>query len=226
MRLLVVEDNEKMAALLARLLADNGFTVDCVGTVEEAEAAIDTATYDAILLDLGLPDGDGGALLRHLRRSGQMIPVLVATARDTVTQRVSTLNEGADDYLVKPFHPEELVARIRALLRRPQEMAATVLTAGNLTLDTTAMMLTVDGTPVELSRRELSVLGALLRCQGRLLPRQRLEETVYSFNDEVTPNAIEAAVSRLRKRLDHAGATVTVTAMRGLGYVLSERSAC
>ncbi len=223
MQLLVVEDNEKMAALLAKLLTDSGFAVDAVGTVDEALAALDVATYDLILLDLGLPDGDGGALIRSLRRDKCNTLILVATARDDVTQRVRTLNDGADDYLVKPFHPEELVARIRALLRRPQQTVGEELTAGNVTLDTNMMAATIDGMAADLSRRELGVLAALMRNQDRLLPRQRLVDTIYTFDDEVTPNAIEAAVSRLRKRLEANGASVTVSAMRGLGYVLSER---
>jgi DNA-binding response OmpR family regulator len=226
MRLLVIEDNEKLASLMKKLLSDNAFAVDAVPTVEEAKAALDVAHYDLIVLDLRLPDQDGGELLRWLRRCGQGTPVLVATARADVDQRVQLLNEGADDYLVKPFSLDELLARVRALLRRPPQVAQNVLTAGNVALDTAAMTLRIDDEPVvDLPRRELAVLATLLAQKGRLLPRQKLEDAVYSFDSEVTPNALEAAISRLRRRLEARNATVTITAMRGLGYILSERTA-
>jgi DNA-binding response OmpR family regulator len=152
--------------------------------------------------------------------------VLVATARADVVQRVQTLNDGADDYLVKPFSLDELLARVRALLRRPRQVAETILTAGNVALDTVAMTLRIGGSLVlDVPRRELAALAALLGQKGRLLPRQKLEDAVYSFDSEVTPNAMEAAVSRLRRRLESHEASVTITAMRGLGYILSERVA-
>ena len=128
MRLLIVEDNEKLAALMAKLLAENLYSVDTVETIDEARAAIEVVDYDLILLDLSLPDGDGGEILRSLRRAGQTTRILVATARADVVQRVETLNDGADDYLVKPFSLDELLARIRALLRRPSETKQSVLT--------------------------------------------------------------------------------------------------
>ncbi len=227
MRLLVIEDNEKLASLMKKLLSDGGYTVDAVPTAQAGKAALDVTEYDLIVLDLSLPDQDGTELLRSLRGGGHATPVLVATARADVAQRVQTLNQGADDYLVKPFSLDELLARVRALLRRPRQVTQTVLTAGNVALDTSAMTLRVDGSPVlDLPRREFAVLAALLGQKGRLLPRQKLEDAVYSFDDEVTPNAIEAAVSRLRRRLEAHDATVAITAMRGLGYILSERDGC
>ncbi len=225
MKLLMVEDNLKLAGVMGRLLRDNGLAVDEVGTVEEARAALALGGYDAILLDLSLPDGDGGTLLRDLRRSGDATPILVATARSEVVDRVDLLNAGADDYLVKPFSLDELLARIRALLRRPPQTAPSVLAVANLELDSTAQMLRVDGAAVELPRLELRILAALLAQRGRLLPRARLEQAVYALDAEVTPNAMEAAISRLRRRLEAAGAQVAITAMRGLGYVLAERPA-
>jgi len=176
------------------------------------------------VLDLTLPDGDGRALLRALRRRGEGVPVLVATARSDLLQRVNTLDEGADDYLVKPFSPDELLARVRALLRRPRLALDTVLTSGNVALDTASMAVSIDGAPVEMPRREVSVLAVLLREQGRLVPRRALEDAIYSLDDEVTPNALEAAVSRVRRRLEQQGASVALTAMRGLGYILAERT--
>ncbi|MDR3536402.1 MAG: response regulator [Acetobacteraceae bacterium] len=220
MRLLVVEDNAQLASLIAKLLKENGFAVDAVATADAALAAMDTAHYDLLLLDLSLPGGDGADILKAIRRRGRSTPVLVATARADVTQRVQTLNEGADDYLVKPFSLEELLARVRALLRRSPQLAETVLTAGNVALDTASLTLQVADTPIEVPRRELVVLATLLRQCGRLVSRQNLINAVYSFDDEVTPNAIEAAVSRLRRRLEAHGATVSITAMRGLGYIL------
>jgi len=226
MKLLVVEDNPRLAAVMTKLLADNGLTVDSVATIEDARAALSLATYDLVLLDLALPDGYGGDLLRSLRTAWQPTPVLVATARGDVSDRVQLLNAGADDYLVKPFSLDELLARIRALLRRPRQTAPNLLEAGNIALDTVSQTLTVAGRPIEVLRLELRVLGALLAQRGKLLARERLEQAVYSMEAEVTPNAIEAAISRLRRRLDSNGATVTITAMRGLGYILAEREQC
>ncbi len=224
MRVLVVEDNRKLAALLTNRLSEHGYAVDVADDIDAASAMLRLAAYDLIVLDLTLPDGDGRALLRSLRRRGEGVPVLVATARNDLLQRVDTLDEGADDYLIKPFSPEELLARVRALLRRPRLALDTVLTYGNVTLDTARMAVTINGTPVEMPRREVSVLTVLLRRQGQLVPRQTLEGAVFSLNDEVTPNALEAAVSRLRRRLDQQGASVALTAMRGLGYILAERA--
>jgi DNA-binding response OmpR family regulator len=168
MRLLVIEDNEKLAALMKKLLSDHAFAVDAVPTAEAARGALATANYDLIVLDLSLPDLDGTALPRALRRAGHGTPVLVATARADVVQRVQTLNEGADDYLVKPFSLDELLARVRALLRRPRQVAQAVLTAGNLELDTVAMTLRIDGSPIpDLPRREFAVLATPARPQGQ-----------------------------------------------------------
>jgi DNA-binding response OmpR family regulator len=221
MRLLIVEDNERLASVIAGLLAEHAYVVDTVATVEEALAALESTDYDLILLDLSLPDGEGVDILRRMRRQGRGTPVLVLTARSEVGQRVQTLDLGADDYVVKPVSPAELLARVRALLRRPRQMTGTVMTTGNVSLDTIALTLSVNGAPVDIPRRELGVLMALMTNQGRLLPKQKLLDAIYSFDQEVTPNALEAAVSRLRRRLEACGAEVTITAMRGLGYILA-----
>ena len=217
----MVEDNHRLAALMAKLLAENLFAVDVVETVDEAWAALKTVDYDVVLLDLSLPDGDGTEILRSLRRTGHATRILVATARADVVGRVEALNDGADDYLVKPFSLDELLARIRALLRRPSTTAQAVLSAGRLTLDVTSLTLCVDGEVTPLPRRELGVLMLLLANQGRLVPKQKIENATYSFDSEVTPNAIEASVSRLRRRLANLDAAVTITSMRGLGYILT-----
>ncbi len=222
MRLLVVEDNPKLSALLGKLLTERGYAVDTVADAASAREALRVASYDLIVLDLGLPDEDGRVLLQTLRRGGGNVAVLVATARADLGQRVQTLDDGADDYLVKPFSPEELVARVRALLRRPRHTLDTVLGAGNLTLDTARLAVSIGGVAVEMARREVTVLAVLLRSEGRLVSRKALEDAIYSFDAEVTPNAMEAAVSRVRRRLEQHGATLTLTTMRGLGYILSE----
>ncbi len=224
MRLLVIEDNPKLSELLVRQLTERGYAVDAVADAASAREALRVVTYDLVVLDLGLPDEDGRVLLQSLRRHGAGIPVLVATARTDLGQRVQTLDEGADDYLTKPFSPEELAARIRALLRRPRQTLDTVLIVGNVALDTASLAVSIDGKAIEMARREITVLGALLRAQGRIVSRRAIEDAVYSFEAEVTPNAIEAAISRVRRKLEQHGATVTVTTMRGLGYILAEHT--
>ncbi len=223
MRLLVVEDNQRLSGLIAGLLTDNLFAVDVAATIEEAQIALATAEHDLVLLDLSLPDGDGGEILRSLRRAGRTTRILVATARSDVVERVDALNGGADDYLVKPFSLDEQRARIRALLRRPPETVQQILSAGRITLDTATLVLRVGGEVTTLPRRELTVMISLLKQQGRLVSRKKLEDAVYSFDAEVTPNAIEAAVSRLRRRLEGCDAGISITAMRGLGYILAEQ---
>ena len=222
MRVLVVEDNEKLASLMKKLLSESGFSVDSVETADDAVSALKVTDYDLVVLDLSLPDGNGAEIIKFLRKGGDATPVLVATARADVAERVHVLNLGADDYIVKPFSLDELLARVRALLRRPKQIAASILTLGNLTLDTAAMTLQIDGNPVDIPRRELAVLAALLHANGKLVPKQKLEQSIYSFEHDVTPNATEAAVSRLRKRLYVHGSNVKIGAMRGLGYILRE----
>ncbi|PPQ35276.1 response regulator [Rhodopila globiformis] len=224
MRVLVVEDNEKLADLLTSRLTEQGYAVDAAASIDAAAAMLEVVSFDLVVLDLTLPDGDGRAFLRALRAAGNGVPVLAATARSDLLERVCTLDDGADDYLVKPFSTEELLARVRALLRRPRVTLDTVLAVGNIALDTASMALSIDGAATEIQRRELSVLAVLLRDQGRLVPRRVLEEAIYSLDDEVTPNALEAAVSRLRRRLEQQGASVRIATMRGLGYILSEQS--
>jgi DNA-binding response OmpR family regulator len=222
MRILVVEDNLRLAELVSEGLVAAGYVTDVAFTVGDAESFVQSVNYDLIVLDLWLPDGSGRVLLRSLRSRGHSTPVLVATARIDVPNRIETLEEGADDYLGKPFCMEELIARVRAILRRPPQLAQSILRISNLVLDLQRMTVEIDGALIDFSRREVNALAILMRSGGSLVPRRKLEEALYSFNEEVTPNALEAVVSRLRKRLDNAGAAVTVTAMRGVGYILSE----
>lgn len=226
MRVLIVEDNARLAALMTTLVARHGHAVDMAGTVEEARAALSLAEYDVVLLDLSLPDGDGRDVLNAVRQRQNSAFVLVVTARGDVINRVQALDAGADDYIVKPFSDDELIARMRAVARRSRHMREEILTAGNIQLDTGSLTLTVAGNVVAIPRRELSVLSVLLEQQGRVLRREKLEKAVYSFDNEVSGNAVEAAISRLRRRLEGAGATLDIVAMRGIGYILTERVAC
>ena len=224
MRLLVIEDNRRLAALIGKGCEKAGFAVDACHDLDTARAALGTARYDVAVLDLGLPDGDGLDLLSSVRKAGNELPVLVLTARDTVGARVEGLNAGADDYLLKPFAMEELVARLRALLRRPGQALGRTLVAGNVEFDTVAREVSVAGASIAFSRRETDLLEILLRRQGRVVAKEAIEESLYAFDDEVSSNTIEVAVHRLRKRMGEAGANVEVHTLRGIGYLLSAAS--
>ncbi|MEP2827903.1 response regulator transcription factor [Parvibaculum sp.] len=221
MRVLIIEDNRRLAALVAKGCEAAGFAVDICHDLDEGRSALATARYDLAILDLGLPDGDGLGLLASLRRQGSELPVIVLTARDALEARVEGLNAGADDYLLKPFAMEELVARIRALLRRPGQALGRKLTAGNVEFDTVAREVAVGGVATVFSRRETDLLEILLRRQGRVVPKDAIEESLYAFGDDVSSNTIEVAVHRLRKRLEETGADIQVHTLRGIGYVLS-----
>lgn len=222
MRVLLVEDNLRLSTLVRRGLEKEDFTVDGVGTIADADAALGTVPYDVVILDLGLPDGDGLDLLRGMRAGGSHVPVLVLTARDGVDDRVKGLNAGADDYLLKPFAVEELTARLRALLRRPDGALGLSLTAGNITFDTTAREVRVGKKLLKISKKEMGVLEQLMRRSGRVVPKDMLESKLYGFNDEVSANSLEASISRLRKRLSLVDAAVSIHTLRGVGYLLSD----
>lgn len=222
MRLLIVEDEARMVEVLRASLGRAGFTVDAVGTAADACAALPLAPYDAVVLDLGLPDGDGLALLAELRRAGSQVPVLVLTARDAVEARVAGLDAGADDYLVKPFAAAELIARIKALLRRPGHALGTLLQAGNLALDTVGRDARVGQAVLPLARQELAILEHLIRRLGRVVPKALLEEKLYGMDDELGSNAIPVHVHHLRRKLAEAGAGAEVHTVRGIGYLLVE----
>jgi DNA-binding response OmpR family regulator len=175
-------------------------------------------------LEVQRPAAAATTVLRDLRRRGIGTPVLVGTVAADLERRIDVLDQGADDVMVKPFSSDELLARVRALLRRPPNVLTRVLSIGNISLDTAARAVQVDGDAVELTRREIAVLETLMRNRTRPVAKRALEEAVYSFAEDVSPNAIEAAVSRVRRRLDSAGARVTISAARGMGYLLSERS--
>jgi len=222
MRLLLVEDNEALSGLLQKGLTGAGFAVDCVQTVSEALAGLARTRFSAIILDLSLPDGDGYAVLEHLRAKGDSTPVLILTAKTAVGDKVKGLNRGADDYLGKPFALEELVARLQALLRRPGVLLGAALQLGRLTFDTGSHEITVDGRLQPVPPREAAVLEMLLRRSGRVVPKQVIEDQLYGLSDEVNSNAIEVYVHRLRRQLSDAGADIEIHTIRGVGYLIRQ----
>jgi DNA-binding response OmpR family regulator len=222
MRVLVVEDQAELAGLLRRALAASGFAADTADGLAAAEDYVGVAAYDAMVLDLGLPDGDGLGLLRRLRRRGASLPVLILTARDAAEDRVGGLDAGADDYVVKPFHMPELIARLRALLRRPQAALGVRLALGNLTLDSVGRGVEVAERAMPLSVRETALLEMLLRRQGGVVTREAIEQGLYSFDDGIGSNAMEVLVHRLRRKLAEAGASPVLHTVRGVGYMIAD----
>jgi DNA-binding response OmpR family regulator len=224
-RLLVVEDEVRIAEILRKSLGKAGFAVDSVASCGDAQAALGVGTYDAMILDLGLPDGDGLALLGQVRSGGDQTPILVLTARDAIEDRVNGLDAGADDYLVKPFAMTELIARTKALLRRPGGALGTTLKAGNVSFDTIGRDVTIGNVPLLLPRRESAILEHLMRRLGRVVPKLVLEEKLYGIDDELESNAIPVHIHHLRKKLVDAGAAAEIHTVRGLGYLLTETKA-
>ncbi len=224
MRILVVEDEPELGLLVRDALGRAGFAADLAADLADAEEHLSLAAYEALVLDLGLPDGDGLTLLARLRRGAAPgaagLPVLVLTARDGPEERVAGLDAGADDYLVKPFHMPELISRIRALLRRPSTLTGPVLEAGNLAFDPIGRSATVGGRKLRVTAREAALLEVLLRRAGRVVTRGAIEEGLYSFQTMLGSNAVEVLVHRLRRKLGEAGATAEVHTLRGVGYFL------
>ena len=223
MRLLVVEDNARLGEYVSVACRAKGFVVDHARSLADARCSIAGVHYDAIVLDRGLPDGDGLAWLKELRCAGFQTPVLILTARDSPKAVVEGLDFGADDYLTKPFKLDVLMARIRALLRRPSATQGAVLTGGNLTFDTYAREARVDGDVVRLGRRELDSLELLLRRTGRVVTKVAIQDAIYPHGEEVASNAIEVLMHRLRRRIRERGAKVEIYTIRGVGYMLRER---
>src|ERR1700726_2233192 len=222
MRLLVVEDNEQLADLLSRGLHAAGYETDVLSTFEEASTVLRTTFYAALILDLGLPDGDGLELLRELRHRNNPIPVLVLTARGGLQDRVQGLRSGADDYLVKPFALEELIARLEAQLRRPGHLLGSTLRIANLEFDTKKRQASIDDQPQLLSARETAVLELLMRSKGRVVSKKQVEDHIFGLSGDVASNAVEVYVHRLRKQLSDRGAKVTIHTIRGVGYLIAE----
>ncbi len=222
MHLLVVEDDARLSRLLKRLLSQDRHIVETALTAEEGlEAATSSLELDAIILDVGLPDRSGFDVARTLRKKGSQVPILMLTARDSVSDRVEGLDAGADDYLVKPFAYEELLARLRALGRRPPSRKSNALKAGPIELDENTRRVTVSGKPVDLSQREFSILECLLRRPGQVLSRDQLLDYAWPYGVALTPNTVEAYIHLLREKLGGDAANHVET-VRGVGYRLKE----
>lgn len=218
MRILLIEDDTMIGKAVQRGLSAAGFAVDWVTDGRAAELALANGVYDLAVLDLGLPTKDGMAILSAFRAQGHVMPILIASARDTVLDRIAGLEAGADDYMLKPFDLDEMVARVRALLRRHAAGGATLLRAGAVTLDPVQRRVTLDNDPVEITGREFAVLEALMQRPGAVLSRAQLEESVYGWGEEVGSNAIEVHLHHLRKKLGAA----TIRNVRGVGYRIED----
>ncbi|MHB8724365.1 MAG: response regulator [Casimicrobiaceae bacterium] len=216
MRLLLVEDDVMIGEVVLETLRSEGFAVDWVKDGVMADAALLTQTYDLVVLDLGLPKKDGLEVLRSMRVRKQRVPVLIATARDAVEQRIAGLDAGADDYVVKPYDIDELLARIRAHLRRASGRAEPVYEYANVTINPATKEVTVDGAPVILSAREWAVLEPLLARPGLILSRAKLEEKLFSWKDDVSSNAVEVYIHGLRRKLG----SKLIQNVRGVGYLV------
>lgn len=221
MRILVVEDNDLVAEAIMRGLGMSGFAVDRTASAEDAASALAAEHFDLMVLDIGLPRVDGLTLLRRLRGDGKMLPVMILTAREALATKVEALDLGADDFLLKPFEQAELAARCRALIRRANVSMGGQMSIGRARIDVAGRQLTIDGEPVELTGREWLVLERLALNAGRLVSKEHLTQTIASWDQALTPNAVEVYVSRLRAKLADAA---VIRAVRGLGYRLEEPS--
>ncbi|KQV16298.1 two-component system response regulator [Rhizobium sp. Root1203] len=220
MRILLLEDEPEMAAALIAALRRRDIIIDHVRTLADAELMARVGTYDVLVLDRRLPDGEGLDLIPVLRGQKITAPVLMLTALGGVDHRVEGLDGGADDYLSKPFAIEELLARLRALQRRSPTVSAERFSLGNLTLDPRSNEVAVAGGFVDLARREYLVVEALIRRANRIVTRSMLVEAVYTIDDQIESNALDAHVSRVRRKLGLAGASVEIRAVRNVGYLL------
>lgn len=219
MRILLLEDDKMIAEALSDMLHVAGFAVDCVTDGLAAESALQPDIYDIALLDIGVPKQDGLSVLCHLRAKNSDLPVILITARDSVEERINGLDSGADDYVIKPFAPAELLARIRALLRRRNGHVNPVLSNGIITLNPATREVSANGLVTRLSAREYALLYSLLLQPGTILSRQELEEKIYGWNEEVESNAVEVVIHGIRKKL---GSNV-IKNVRGLGWLVDRR---
>lgn len=221
MKVLLVEDHDALARLVEEHLTQSGFVIDRVADGPEALEALRSSQYDGMVLDLGLPSLDGLDVLKRVRSGAdRSLPVIILTARDEVPDRLKGLNSGADDYVAKPFNILELEARLRAVLRRPGERVDDMFSLANLTIDVARWDARVDGRELALARREFALLEELMRTYPGVSAKDRLEDRLYSFDESVTLNAIEAVVSRLRRKLIAAKVAARIATVRGIGYRL------
>jgi DNA-binding response OmpR family regulator len=219
MRVLVVEDDPLVGDGIRRALTGGGFAADLVSSAEAAKTALDTESFDLVIADIGLPRQDGLQLVRSLRSRGQVIPILILTARDGLEDRVTALDLGADDYLTKPFQVPELLARCRALIRRSNSVANPRIAFGDLELDTTRKSVTAAGKALELSQREWAILECMILNAGHIVSKNKLMSAIADWSEDLTLNAVEVYVSRLRAKLGNAAVISTV---RGMGYRIDE----
>ena len=220
MKLLLVEDDPDLAVAMRRLLVKENHVVDVAESLRVAKAALQGNTYDVVLLDRRLPDGEGTDLIRFACRLRQHTRFLIISALGDTGKRVEGLDLGADDYIVKPFEPEELLARIRAAARRPLPELSKVIVVGNVRLHTQHRHFSVDGKEVVLTRREMLLLEKLMERAGTVVTHDGLESTMYGYDDFVLSNTLQAHISRLRRRLADCGAKVRIHTVRGVGYLL------
>ena len=221
-RILLIEDHERLALLIRKGLMAAGIGVDVAHRIDAAWAAIQQMSYQALVLDRGLPDGDGLVLLQKLRRAGISLPCLVLTARDALHDRVEGLEAGADDYLPKPFAMDEMVARVRALLRRPVELRPLDPSLGDLTLHCAASVLCCGDERVTLAPAEVHIMLLLMRKHEEVVRRNALEAAAWGLSEAVTPNALDVALHRIRRKLLAIGSRQRIVNVRGLGYALRE----
>lgn len=221
MKYLLIEDNQELAQAIATRMQLDGHVIDHATTNAEAQAFSQSGDYDLILLDIMLPDGDGTDFLQLHRASQRDTPIIVLTARSQVSDRVSMLDLGADDYITKPFDHAELQARCRAVLRRRVGATQTVITLGDVEFDPVTSHLTVAGNMVNLRNRELRLLELLINSPGQVFSKQKLFDRLFSYDDNASENAIEVYIGRLRKHLEPS--SLTITTLRGMGYRLDER---
>jgi DNA-binding response OmpR family regulator len=221
MRILLVEDNDRLSEAIKESLYKAGFEVDAVSEGESALAVARLQPYDAVILDLGLPDIDGMRVLEHLRAGNNAVPVLVLTARGALSDKISGLNAGADDYMVKPFEVDELVARVKALMRRPSQAVGTFIRLNNLSFDTVNRCVQIDDRPVDLSRRELDLLEQLVHAAEKVVTKKSIEQRIYSYGEAGSANSVEVLVHRLRKKLGDHAADIDIHTLKGIGYMMT-----
>jgi DNA-binding response OmpR family regulator len=221
MRILLVEDNARLAEAITESLYKAGFEVDAIEEGGDALAVARSQAYDAIVLDLGLPDMDGMEVLESLRDLKNAVPVLILTARGELSDKILGLNTGADDYMIKPFEVDELIARIKVLLRRSPQMVETVITINNLSFDTNSRCVHIDDALIEFSRRELDLLEQLINSTDKVVTKKSIEQRMYSYGDTGSTNSVEVLVHRLRKKLAQHTNNIEIHTLKGIGYMMT-----
>lgn len=218
MKILIIEDDQLLQDGLQLALQQEGYASDCTATLREAENLAASAPYSLAILDLGLPDGDGISLLAKWRKNGNDLPVLILTARDGIDERVKGLNFGADDYLIKPFALSELLARVRAIIRRHQGVSNNAIKVDNISLDLNSHEVTVDGNPIDITPKEFAILSRLMLRAGHRIHREILHQDLYNWDDDPSSNSLEVHIHNLRQKIGKD----RIRTMRGFGYLLTK----